>query len=362
MSNHLNIGSITSGYRPIRDGRPFDRYFAQPEERDRIIIEDGEVEQTVDLMKRVVWKYIDDTKRIAQYLKGRTLLDTCENIWNFLYNHIQYRLDKRGLEQLRRPNRSWTERRQGIDCDCFSIFVSSILTNLKVQHSFRITKYDKDVFQHVYVIVPQTGDSDYIIIDCVLNRFNYEKPFTEKKDFAMSLNGINVAVLSGTETNDVMELVSGLDDRELLGSDNETARLEAIYEHLVKTRNMIAAKPELINSVDYPPAFLKMLDYAIDNWNTPNRDKALEILSKNEDAINRLNGFEGTFEELEGIDDDFVNGLEETNLELNGKKRGIKGFFKKVGEAAKKGGKLFIRFNPVTIAARGGFLLAMKIN
>ena len=85
MGNQLNIGSITSGYRPIRDGEAFDRYFSQPEERDRIIIEDGEVEQTVDLMKRVVWKYIDDTKRIAQYLKSRTLLDTCENVWNFLY-------------------------------------------------------------------------------------------------------------------------------------------------------------------------------------------------------------------------------------------------------------------------------------
>ena len=89
MSNQLYIGSISSGYRQIRDGNSFDKYFAQPDERDRIIIEDGEVEQTVDLMKRVVWKYIDDTKRIASYLKDQSLLDTCENIWNFLYHHIQ---------------------------------------------------------------------------------------------------------------------------------------------------------------------------------------------------------------------------------------------------------------------------------
>lgn len=361
MSNQLNIGSITSGYRPIRDGGAYDRYFAQPEDQDRIIIEDGEVEQTVDLMKRVVWKYIGDTQRIADYLKGRTLLDTCENIWNFLYNHIQYRLDKKGLEQLRRPNRSWAERRQGIDCDCFSIFVSSILTNLKVQHSFRITKYGKDVFQHVYVIVPQ--EREYIIIDCVLNRFNYEKPFTEKKDFAMSLNGINVAVLSGTTPNDVMELVSGIDDNDLLlGADNETQRLQAIYDHLVKTRNMIASKPELINSVEYPPAFLKMLDYAIDNWNTPNREKALEILSKNEDAMNKLNGFEGSPDDpnIEGIDDRFIdlNGDEDYVQGLGS----IKSFFKKVGQAAKKGGKFFLRFNPITMSARGGFLIAMKLN
>ena len=355
MSNRLDIGDISSGYRLIRNGNHYDKYFTQPEERDRVIIEDGEVEQTVDLMKRVVWKYIDDTKRIAGYLKGQSLMDSCENVWDFLYHHIQYRLDKKGLEQLRRPNRSWAERRGGIDCDCFSIFVSSILTNLKIQHSFRITKYGKDVFQHVYVIVPKAGTTQYIIIDCVLNRFNYEKPFTEKKDFAMSLNGINVAVLSGVATNDVMELVSGLDEMELLGTDNEDARLQAIYEHLVKTRNMIASKPELVNSVEYPPAFLKMLDYAIENWNTPNREKALEILSKNEDRMNRLNGFDGRPDdpEMEGVDDKFV--------ELEGDENYIEGlgsfksFFKKVGEAAKKGGKLFIRFNPITMAAREAF-------
>ena len=362
MSNQLYIGSISSGYRQIRDGNSFDKYFAQPDERDRIIIEDGEVEQTVDLMKRVVWKYIDDTKRIAPYLKDQSLIDTCENIWNFLYHHIQYRLDKKGLEQLRRPNRSWAERRSGIDCDCFSIFVSSILTNLKIPHSFRITKYGKDVFQHVYVIVPQSDTSQYIIIDCVLNRFNYEKPFTEKKDFAMNLNGINVAVLSGAGTNDVMELVSGLDDMELLGADNETQRLQSLYEHLVKTRNMIASKPELISSVDYPPAFLKMLDYAIENWNTPNRDKALEILSRNEDAMNRLNGFTGipNDPEMDGLDDRFMD-LEGDENYVEGL-GSFKSFFKKVGEAAKKGGKFFLRFNPITISARLGFLLAMKLN
>ncbi|MBN1968521.1 MAG: hypothetical protein JW870_04060, partial [Candidatus Delongbacteria bacterium] len=195
MSNYLHKANISSGYRQIKDGGLFDRFFTQPEEQDRIIIEDGEVEETVDLMKKVVWKYLNDTKKIAQYLKGSTLQETCRNTWDFLFNHIQYKLDQKGLEQLRRPNRSWAERTTGIDCDCFSIFVSSILTNLKIPHEFRIAKYNKEAYQHVYVIVPSKGKSGYITIDCVLSQFNYEKPFTAKKDFSMSLNGINVAVL-----------------------------------------------------------------------------------------------------------------------------------------------------------------------
>lgn len=370
MSGKLEKSDIATGYRPIKDGSGYDHYFAPPEGQDRIIIEDGEVEETVDLMKRVVWKYLPDTKKIAAYLKGNNLEQTCKNIWEFLYHHIQYKLDRKGLEQLRRPNRSWAERHSGIDCDCFSIFISGILTNLQIPHSFRITKYNKDVYQHVYVIVPKGQNNGHYTIDCVLGRFNYEKPYTEKKDFPMNLNGINVAVLSGLGAGDVIDLVSGLDDMELLGADSDAQRLQAIYEHLVRTRNMIAEKPHLVSTVDYPPAFLKMLDYAIENWHTPNRDKALAVLAKNEDAMNRLNGFDGEDDgaEFDGLDDDFsdLEGLTlgEIDQELNGKKRkpGKKGFFKKVGQAVKKGGKLFVRFNPVTISARGGFLMALKLN
>lgn len=386
MSERLQIQSISSGYRPIRDGRQFDQFFGVPDEKDRVIIQDGEVNDTVDLMKKVVWKYINDTKKIAEYLKGRSLRETGENIWNFLYNHIQYKLDKRGLEQLRRPLRSWAERNTGIDCDCFSIFVSSILTNLKIPHNFRIARYDQDVFQHVYVIVPYENGDGYYTIDCVLSRFNYEKPFTEKKDFTMSLNGINVAVLSGTVPN-VMELVNDLEGIENLGAGSEEERLQAIYAHLVKTRNLVAGRPHLIQDVDYPPAFLKMLDYAIANWNTPNRDKALAILAQNEDAFNKHFSIDGIEEnsDLEGLENDWneFDGLSNAEIaeELGGKKRkekkqqkkekkeqkkkdkpSKKGFFNKIGQAVKKGGNAFIRYNPVTISARNGFLLAMKLN
>jgi hypothetical protein len=376
MGELYNIESITNGYRPIQDGIRYERFFAQPEDSDRIIIEDGEVDETVDLMKKVVWKYINDTKQIATYLKGSSLRQTCENIWNFLYHHLQYKLDKKGLEQLRRPNRSWAERKSGIDCDCFSIFVSSILTNLKIPHRFRITKYNRDVYQHVYVVVPIPDSGKYYTIDCVLSQFNYEKPFKQQKDFDMSLKGIDVAVLSGA-ADDVLDLVSGFDELEGLDGPEYD---RTILEHLIKTRNMVAQNPNLIRNSDYPPAFLKMLDYAIDNWNTPNREKALEILAKNEDAMNRLNGFDGTDDtEMDGLDDEFgdLDGLSgaEIEQELNGKKRPAKkkGFFKKIGQAvkkvgkaagqvAKKVGKAVIRFNPLTISARTGFLLAMKLN
>jgi hypothetical protein len=319
MSTKLSIQNITSGYRPIQNGKQFEQFFGIPDDRDKIIIKDGEVDDTVELMKKVVWKYLDDTKKIAAYLKGKNTGETCNNIWNLLYNHIQYKLDKKGLEQVRRPNRSWAERESGIDCDCFSVFVSSILTNLQIPHKFRITKYDTDSFQHVYVIVPKENGNGEYIIDCVLSRFNYEKPYKEKKDFTMSLNGINVAVLSGITPN-VMDLVNDLEGLDNLGAENEQERLQSIYAHLVKTRNMVAGKPHLIQDVDYPPAFLKMLDYAIANWNTNNRDKAIAILAQNEDALNKHFQMEGIPEnsDLEGLDNDWDELDDMTNDEIMG--------------------------------------------
>jgi hypothetical protein len=40
-------------------------------------------------------------------LRRSSTLDTCKAIWDFIYDYVQYKLDKRGLEQLRRPARSW---------------------------------------------------------------------------------------------------------------------------------------------------------------------------------------------------------------------------------------------------------------
>jgi len=129
---HIPTKTVTSGYRAIKDGSRYNSYFPPPDERDRVIIKDGEVTDTVELMEKVVWKYLDDTKRIAPLLRRPSTHETCQAIWEFIHNFIQYKLDQRGLEQLRRPARSWAERATGVDCDCMSIFTSSILTNLKI--------------------------------------------------------------------------------------------------------------------------------------------------------------------------------------------------------------------------------------
>ena len=347
---------ITSGQRRIRDGKQYDRYFPKPDEHDRIIIKDGEVSDTVELMEKVVHKYLTDTVRIAPVLRRKTLEETCKSIYDFVYNNIQYKLDKRGLEQLRRPARSWAERRTGVDCDCMSIFISSILTNLKIPHSFRITRYSADHWQHVYVIVPDNRGG-YINIDAVVSPYGYEKPFTDKMDYTMSLNGINVAVLSGLNSDlDTVVMGSGLSGSDL-GATSAKQDLDSIYRHLVATRKSIAENPKMVSSIDDPQALIKMLDYAIQYFYTDKREEALAVLEKNEEQLNFRNGFSGLGDDVFDHDEYALNGP--------GKKgffKGIKNAVQKVGKGLKEVGKAVVRFNPVSIAARGGFLVAMKTN
>lgn len=342
---------ITSGYRPLRDGSAYDAYFPKPDESDRVVIEDGAVEDTVELMKKVVWRYLGDTKKIAPIVQAKTVSETAKNIWEFLYHHIQYRLDKRGLEQLRRPARSWAERKSGIDCDCFSIFASSILTNLRIPHFFRIARYSSDYFQHVYVVVPDGGAE--LIIDPVLSRYNVEKPYQEKKDFIMNLNGIDVAVLSGMEPMDGSSFLGVLENTEFVET-SEAGAMDAMYQYLVSTRSAIMAQPDLIRPVEDPESFLKMLDYALEYWYTDKRDEALEVLAQNESLWNRSQGLSSDFE-----GDDSLGGLK--NFFSN-----VKDFVSKTAagakELAKKVGEGIIRYNPISAMSRVGLLAAFKLN
>ena len=359
---HIPTKTVTSGYRAIKDGSRYNSYFPPPDERDRVIIKDGEVTDTVELMEKVVWKYLDDTKRIAPLLKRPSTHETCQAIWEFIHNFIQYKLDQRGLEQLRRPARSWAERATGVDCDCMSIFTSSILTNLKIPHSFRITKYSQDSWQHVYVIVPTPGANNYCVIDAVVSEFNYEKKYTDKMDYTMNLKGINVAVLSGVSGNDHYDAVmatslSGIG----LGAVTNQSDLDKLYQNIVATRNAVAQNPNMVSTVDDPQALIKMLDYAIQYWYTDKRNEALDILAKNEAQLNLQNGV-NTMNGLSYDPDDLaLSGINVKGFFTNVKKT-VKTVGQKVGQAAKVAVKAVVKFNPLSIAARGGFLLAMKLN
>ena len=185
--------------RNIKSGEEYDNLFSKADGKDSTIRKNANVTHTVAFIPKVVNETLDQTKPIAQLLKGKTTYETCSNIWHFVYQHIAYKKDQEGYEQIRSPARAWHDRRKGVDCDCYSVFISSILTNVHVPHILRITKYHRDYFQHIYPVVLSGGKE--IVMDCVTDQFNYEVPYSEKKDYPMDLQ-----YLSGVEDDGMGEL------------------------------------------------------------------------------------------------------------------------------------------------------------
>jgi hypothetical protein len=139
---------------------------------DKTNLGSGNTFDTVRMIKQMVIKYNHQTKEVAKLLQQNTLKETCDKIYWFLYNHIQYKAD--GVEQmLRSPACAYKKRAEGVDCKTYSIFASSFLVNMGIRHAIRQIKqpsFRPDLFTHVYVIVPlnqETGDikQGYFIID-----------------------------------------------------------------------------------------------------------------------------------------------------------------------------------------------------
>lgn len=418
------LGLVAAEDRVTYDGSQFDNLFPAANLKDVIVNPNGNVKYTVEQMEQVVRDYHWQSRKIAKHVEGRSIPETLENAWNFYTKYLKYKLDKDGVEELRTPARAWhdgqimwrnpaTRDQAGIDCDCFSISISCILTVLKIKHKLRVTKYSGG-WQHVYVTVPVPGKHGYNwIVDCVLDKFNIEKPYSDKFDYTMNGLGIPVAVLSGLgDAEELHGITSGNDfDIQGFGGDDDLgdpeSELGALHRHLKRTRDFIRRNPEM---VAFQPGGLgntiEQLDFVLNHWNTPHRMAALTRAAKAEHTINVRHGLSGEheFNEFDGIDDpESVSGLDEALSGLDGeddyhdvdvlgrakksgsggkvqpkkfmqnarkaagaiaKKAAQKGkeVAKKAAVVAKKAIKATVRYNPLTAAARGGYLLILKEN
>lgn len=180
---------MRTGKRQIENGKQYAHLFPRPKGENKTIKRNANLDDTLQLMKHITQTTLEDTQQIARELKGDTEEQTCAKIWQFCFRHLQYTKDEMGKEQVRRPSRTWQDRKQGVDCDCMSVFIGSILTNLGIPFSFRLTKYQSSEFEHVYPIAHT--NNGVIIMDAVVHKFNREVPYSAKKDIKMELQFLN---------------------------------------------------------------------------------------------------------------------------------------------------------------------------
>ncbi|BDD00729.1 hypothetical protein [Persicobacter psychrovividus] len=395
FSGELRQLGITSGPRNVADGRAYNHLIKSVENKD-ILLKHGNVFDTVNACIQIVERHYLEVADLAKKLKVANTRNTAKNIFDFAYKHLQYKLDEAGTEQLRTPARSWldgqirfkqrNEKDAGIDCDDFSIFCGSLLKCLGIPFEFRITKYNgKRNFQHIYIFIPDDQDaSGEIIIDPVLDRFDYQVPYSYEQSFPMTNSNVSVSSLglpiyalsghSGGSTADELELeniISGIDFDDTIGTISDE---DKTYNYLVRTRDFISKNQDNASKIAHiqnPVQFLDMLNQAIKYWHTPKRGPILDKLELLEEKLMDADFIQS---DLLGIEDY----LDAEDQELDGlglfrrrrgKKRRRGRFFsalkkigKKIGKFAKKAVKAVVRFNPVSIAVRNGLLLAFRTN
>jgi len=148
---------------------------------------------TVPMLMRNVKRQKWQGAKLAQALKGSSRYETVKNIYDFIFDHIQYELDPPGSETVRSLRRMIADKKG--DCDCFASAIANLLLNQNIPFAFRIAAYKgSSDYSHIYIVVPKSGNdlsNGYYTIDPVVHRFNYEVPFTTKKDFGMKLIGLD---------------------------------------------------------------------------------------------------------------------------------------------------------------------------
>jgi len=164
--------------RSIKNGDQFGKVIPLPKNR-KVFLGSGDTFTSLVQMRKVIFKTLNETEKLAKQLEGKSVKETVKSIKEFIYWHIQYLQDE--TEQLlHSPAHTWSIRSTGVDCKSYSIFASSILTNLGIANSLRQIKqvaYNPGYWSHVYVVLPNNN----LVIDGTVN-YDHEPMFAEKYD------------------------------------------------------------------------------------------------------------------------------------------------------------------------------------
>ena len=392
----------------------------------KTIKHNASLDDTLQNMQRIAYRDTWQVAELAKSLQGDTVKETCENIWNFLRQNTRYKLDRQGVEELRTPARSLVDGKKGltdpaygIDCDDYTILTSALLLNLGIPHEYRVAAYEAPgQFQHIYVAAFDAFGNTYII-DPVpeIPHFNYEaKPIIDLKIITMELQE-----LSGVNNQAKQELLEEIRQPFALSGIDNDPEDEILEQHFLfglgevdteeeadivlsgadlpemVERGLLAevmkAKLALMKEQNNPSELSQIIDVEKElsffNDLTDAWDDADERMDVIQEAIESGSAYSNFFksllysltqleneEQLSGLDDEEIYlarmdademadgelGLFRRRKNRSAKKGRLRNFFKKVGNAVKKGIKAVVKYNPATIAMRTAVLLLLKVN
>lgn len=379
---------VNQGVRPIKSGQEFNHLIDTSKVKFTSTFQEGSVDDTVTIMCEIIKEHHLQVKDLATSLKKNTRIATLQSIWDFVFNHIQYKRDKQGVEQLSTPARIWLNRstpNTPSDCDDHSLFVGSILYCLGIPFTIRIAGYEGKTFSHVYVVA---GD---VCMDTVLHRFNCEAEYTSKKDRKMQIetlqgadtNPANVGVLgalnelsnSAEMYDNTMEQVyanealNGIEGSQV--SAEESALRLLGKNQLGITLKEYALDPEKYHALGFGRRYWEHMKAA---FNSLLKGESLDgiIIQLTDGAewerqnLSPLNGMAleggetiGMFGALEGFFKKFRRRMKKLGRKV---RKGIKKAAKFVAKGFKKVAKFMMKINPINIAIRAVLRSRIKNN
>jgi len=235
-----------------------DRLMPKPSGITETIKRNAKLEDTILFLPKAIKKVSWQVKKVAKLFEGNNLEETCRNIWERFYTRIQYCKDETNKEQIRSPRVTWWGRKG--DCDDFTVLISACLCQLGIRHVLRIMKQTEEKgFQHIYPVAIAPNGKE-IIIDCVVQRFNYEVPYIEKMDKEMDLE-----FLDGIEDDEIIQAAGNIDAEDLfygdLGELGKKLRDTKLVKKVTQTANKVKEKAKqalhAVNKVNPATALLR---------------------------------------------------------------------------------------------------------
>ncbi|GAB7086066.1 hypothetical protein [Marinifilum fragile] len=379
---------VHQGVRKIKPGFEFNHLIDTSDVKFTSTFTEGSVDDTVSIMCDIIKKHHEQVKELAKSLKRDTRYNTLKSIWDFVFNHIQYKKDTPGIEQLSTPARIWLNRstpNTPSDCDDHSLFVGSLLYCLGIPFSIRIAGYEGKPFSHVYVVV---GD---VCIDTVLHRFNCEAEYTSKKDkqmqietlagvgadpeFVDGLGALNQLHESGENYDTIMqrlhdsEQVNGIGDSEL--EEEEKALLILGETQLKTTLKEYELEPEKYHTLGFGHKFWLHMKAALQairdgesldgiiikltdgsKWERENLSPLNGMAGENGETIGLLSALDGFFKKFRRKIKKFGRYAKKT----------VKKAGKFIAKGFKKVAKFLMKINPINIAIRAVLRSRIKNN
>jgi hypothetical protein len=301
---------------------------------------------TSDIINQMQKAHYDNSafaKKIAYKFKGSTVKQTCRNIFNWLKENIEYRVEPAHLQTTKSLQRLVSDGYG--DCKHYSGFFAAILSALNIKHHYRFTSYNNSTTPtHVYVVAYDERNKP-IYCDAVLEVFNTEKNYTHKIDKNM---------LAHLGSIDSIDSIGRRKSEPKRSSPNKDAKKAKRKERRDKAKEKLKKLPAGAKRVSLAPARAAFLSLVLLNVRgfanklsmsnqTQLRQKWEKLggdFSKLQDAINKGKGKRAL---LSGMDDeDNIGSVVGTALaSATPVIVALNNFLKQSGDALQKGKDLF---------------------